>query len=736
MHRIQSLLGSAAAAAIVTSAFAAPPAEAQTNSDTPEPTAVDQVIVTATRRVEKLQDVPLSVTAISGDQVQQVGAVRLNDLAYQMPNVTILENSGAPTFTNVSIRGIEGRAGIYVDDVPISDSSGFNTYLIDIDRVEVLRGPQGTLFGTNTIAGTINTITKTPKNNYDVEGMLAYGDYNQFQAAGLVSGPIVPDKLYASIAASYRSRDGFETNLYNGKNVNNDNGFGLRAKLRFTPTEHLDATLSFDTDYTDVAPYYYKLTHVLLPGPAPVALDPNIYDRTVDEGPQQNSSTRRIYGGSLNIKYDVNGYTLTSITGTRWTTYSLDRDINYTPPNTLYGTYNGHFEQTSQEFRITSPDSGQFNWLAGFFYLGTKNDIGTGTIVEPNYVIAPGETVGMLQALGALPNPYIFGATDSTTHDTSYAGYVNASYKITPQLKLQAGLRYTSEQIRSMIGPPATNYATTEHNVSPSVSLTYAITPNANAYATVSQGWYRGGFNTQSNVVNFGSPQFKPEQLTNYEIGFKTSWLDHRLVADVAAFYMDYSNLQVTQGFVEDNVEVTTTTNAAKTAIKGVELEVDALPVEGLTLTGRFGYVDARYDSYANAPTFTLQGEQLLNDSGQSLPYAPNYSASFIGRYERPIFSGWKGWIGGDVGYKSQYMLNSGPAAEVPFFVVQPSTLLDINAGVETEDGRWSIGVYGRNLTNDQYKVGLDITSYQGALVEADQFSDPTTVLVELRFKY
>lgn len=727
----QHLLESVAATALLAAALVATPAMAQ--SDQAGPAQVEEVVVTATRRSESLQDVPLSITAIGAEEIRQTGSVRFNDLSYSLPNVAILENSGAPSFTNVSIRGINGRAGIYVDDVPIGESSGFNTYLIDVDRVEVLRGPQGTLFGNNTLAGTIHTITRKPGDDFQAEGLIAAGDYNQINVAGLVSGPLIDGKLSGSIAATYRDREGF-TAIRGGGRGNDDNGFGARAKLRFTPNDQFDAVLSVDTDYTNISPYYYKLTRQLTPGAGPVALDPDIHNDIVEAGPQTNKSSRRIYGGSLNVSYDLGGYALTSVTAARKTTYGLARDGDYSALNKLYLSLDSTFEQTSQEFRITSPDEGRFTWLAGAFYFRTVSKSDGQTLVGPDYEAGGGLTVGDLQALGLAPDPYIIPTPASETTDTSYALYASAAYEITPQLKIQGGLRYSSEEIETEI-VPAQSFSTTDDNLSPSLSLTYQPTDDINLYGTVSQGWYRGGFNT-SAVIVIGERAFKPEQLTNYELGIKSYWFDRRLLVNAALFYMDYTDLQRTQSFIIAGSPVSTTTNAASTTVKGFELELQARPIEGLSLTARYGYQDAKYDSYPNAPTFTATGPQVLDLSGTDLPFAPRHSASFIGRYEWSVASGFRAWIGGDVGYKSRYQLNSGPVSLVPFFVVEPSTLVNLNIGVETEDGRWSLGLYARNITDERYKTGLDITTINGANVEADQFSDPSTVLVEARFKF
>lgn len=726
------LLGTAALAAAILPAITSSPVWAQ-STESKSSTQVSEVIVTATRRSEKLQDVPLSVTAVGADELKQTGAVRFSDVTYTVPNVTIIQNSGAPSFINVSIRGINGRAGIYVDDVPIGEASGFNTYLIDVDRVEVLRGPQGTLFGTNTLAGTINTLTRKPGKTLEALGVVSAGNYGQINAAAMVSGPLISDVLSGSFAATYRDRDGF-SKIRTGGTANDDNGFGARAKLRFTPNDQLDATLSIDTDYTNVSPYYYKLTNQLTAGAGPVALDPNIHDDIVEGGPQRNKSARRINGASLNVTYDLSGYTLTSITGSRQTHYGLARDADYTAFNRLFSSSTKSFQQTSQEFRIASPDHERFTWLAGAFYFWSKAKTNGSTLVGPDYVISPGVTAGMLQAAGQLPNPYIIPSTNNTTTDTSYAAYGSANYAITDQLKVQAGLRYTSEDIDTLI-KPATHFSKTEHNLSPSLSVTYKASEDVNLYGTVSQGWYRGGFNTQA-VITVGDRAFRPEKLINYELGVKSYWFDRRLLANAAVFYMDYSNLQRTQGFLINGAQVSTTTNAASTTVKGVELELQARPIEGLSLTARYGYQDASYASYKNAPTFTATGPQTLDLSGTSLPFAPKTSASLIGRYELPIGKGWRAWIAGDVGYKSAYQLNSGPVSLVPFFVVKPTTLVDLNLGVETEDGRWSVGLYGRNIGDERYKTGLDIATINGASIEADQFSDPATYLVEVRFKY
>ena len=488
------------------------PATAQTAS-APDATGIEEIIVTATRRETRLIDTPASIAVISPEYLERTGTINFRDLGFSVPNFSLNENSNSPILSDISIRGIggAGRVGYYVDDVLVGTSAGFNQNLVDIARVEFLRGPQGVAFGRNTLAGAINIVTKTPSlDKSSGFGAVGYGNYNNIQGQGSVTGPLVPGKIGLKIAGSYRSRDGYDR-IRSGGRGNDDDGFLIRAGLLFKVANGLDLAVNYTHGEDRASAFYLDayddlpaspnpgdcsaagLTAGLGAGLPPVAAlfancsadgypsgnfaaaDGNPYDRVLDAGPQRNHSTRNTDVISGKLTFDREGVRFTSISAYTDIRYDLQRDQDYTPADSGYGIFPNQFSSFSQEVRVGSSDQGRFDWLIGAYYYSEANDSDNLVTLGRDFRLSRGIVYGLILAgvpsptreflalqlggqtigtiAGALGLPpelqqaYFFSANRSRTE--SLSGYGTATYRITDRLSASAGVRWTSERLQS-----------------------------------------------------------------------------------------------------------------------------------------------------------------------------------------------------------------------------------------------------------------------------------------------
>lgn len=701
---------------------------------------LEEIVVTATRRSESIQDVPISMTAMTAQELGRTGRTRFLDIAFSAPNVTMLSFGGSTQFTNVSIRGIQERASVYVDDVLIGHRSGYNASFIDVDRIEVLRGPQGTLFGRNSIAGAINTITSQPDEDFSVLTDLTVGTYDLRQARGAVSGPLVDEKLFASLSAVYRERSGYDRIRSKGWRGNSEYSMGARVKLRFVPTDSFAATLSAEAGYDNPRPYYFDAFRDATATATAAQQDGDFFDRVVDAGPQRNKSPRRVYSTSLRGEYSFDGgMTLTSITAGRWSDGDNQYDVDFSPADGRFVHQPTHYQQFSQELRLSSASDARLTWLLGAFYFHDRLEGVTNIHVGPDFRYAPPRTVRELFEAGELSVSSFDTFNRQWPSVDSKAVFGSATYAATDALSVTAGLRYTTEDLSLAVKSDSTpagfanrpfeRFSKTEDNLSPTLSVNYKFTPDLLAYGTVSRGWQSGGFNTAPTIV-IGGREFKPEKATNYEVGLKSTLWDRRLVANAAVFYMDYANLQRGQFFLVGSNLVQTTTNAAEASVRGAELDLTARAAPGLDLSLRLGYQDAQYDKYPNAPVQTETGGSAIVDlTEKPLPMAPKYTASVGAQYARPLSSATDLRLGMQYEYRAEYLLANNPPA---LFREDSVQQLQLSIGVAASDERWSLLLRGRNLTGDVYKTNVFIADG----TQWATLSDPETAELEFSARF
>ena len=768
--------------------LAAAPVAAQSGSGQAAADGGDDIVVTALRRETALQDVPISIAVVNAETIQQQAIDDFFDLALRVPNVAIFENNNLSGRTGVTIRGIPGRAGIFVDDVFVGDNSAVNTLLVDVERVEVLRGPQATLFGRNSISGAINTITRKPGDEFFAQGRARYGSYNETYLAGAVGAPIVKDLLSAKVSGAYRQNDGFDRER-NGDRVNGDDGWAVMGQVRFTPSSAIDILVSADyskdnnrTGYSDAVADYS-----INGAPGRTFLnaqrDGDPFDRVVPERSARNNQSREIWGVSGTVDFDVGFATLKSITAYREVDFLFQRDGDNTEFDIITGTQPVDYHQFSQELRLVSKPSDSFEWLVGAYYFKDKRTSRDSNFLGEDWIIAtvpplaplapplvPGGTPGVvtigrlfasptLQNIIGIRPPTPFLGTQETFDETeieSYAFFGSATWKITPQLELTGGLRYTQEKVDGAYGRNVNGFITNfvppiarqelssgwDGEWSPMASLVYRPVDNVTLYATYSTGFRSGGFNLAPAAVNPPADdaerrRFLPETVTNYEVGVKSTLLEGTLYANASVFYMEYQDFQRSFYRIDPVTGAQVQTFNAEASMRGFELELTATPSPWLTIVAGYGYQDSKYGDYADAPVQSYlvpnpPGRLLTTDlTGDQLPFAPRHSMNLSAVANVPVGDGFRIIGGPDMQFRSSYPVADG----IDAIRVVPDTL-QLNAFISfgDADGKWQLTGRVRNLTNEVYLTGLDYNNFVGTVYQG--LSAPRTFAIEASFRF
>ena len=551
---------------------------------------MEAITVTANKMEENPQEIPMSITALDEIEILDRSIEQTEDIFQRMPNMHLTKMGPLGTSESIaSVRGITSFMtggsvfGFFVDDV-FYPSSDIN--LVDVQRIEVLRGPQGTLYGKNTEAGVINIITKAPENEWGGDIALSYGNYNTMQATLAGGGALVDDRLFLRLAGQFSGSDGYFTNTVDDDDqVNEGKTYDGRISLRYTPSEKLTTDLkvnlqSYDTNYAEFSSF-----DKVMDGDFDISVnDPGFVDKD-------------FANGSLKIAYDMQHVRLTSITTALNDDSTYSNDVDFTAYDMLGFDAGTDRSLYTQELRMNSISASPLKWTAGAYFYTGKDDQ---TIIFDMKPYA----VKLEQ----------YGDTDST----GMAVFGQADYSLN-RLVITAGLRYEHEEKDfdyewkggDLVGYSSCTGSSEEdfYALLPKLVFTYRLTDNFRPYASIARGFKSGGFNLSSAP----GEAYDSEYTWNYEVGFKSELLDNKLQLNIALFYIDWEDLQVEQPSYPDYI----VKNAAEATSKGAELELSIRPVTGLEIYGGVGYVDATFDEY------TLDG---VDYSGKDIPNAPSHT--------------------------------------------------------------------------------------------------------------
>lgn len=682
-----------------------PTAEKTTQASNKKPLRLEPVVVTAEKRSENVQEIPSSISVITDIQITDSGITDIEELSALTPNLFI-SNWGTRGNSFIFIRGIgainnDPAVGYYVDDVNYMDSRIFDSKLYEIERIEVLRGPQGTLYGRNSLGGIINIHTKKPGNEVEAGTTQRFGNYNLYETDLYLRTPILEDKLFLGLAGNYQYREGYSYNNFLDEDGDSLRGLNGRAHLRWMPSQKLDALFILEGDRINDGAY--PVTNL-----SEVKHDPHRFSHDVS-----GSDKRDSFGTSLRVKYDADALTFTSITGYRHFDDRAHNDQDFTPMPLATAKENLHDSQVSQEFRFASPkNNGNWKWIGGLYGFYHERD--------DNLVLdyAPGVV---------MPGIGITTDTDSVVDTSGGAAFGQATYTLFDSLELSAGLRYDYERAaldykNKTNGFEDSNFSDSLNNSSllPKFQVAYHWTDNIMTYASVSRGYRSGGFNT--SFLNADDRSFDPEYSWNYEIGTKTSWFKNRLNLNLTGFYIVLDDQQVTITLPNANSVVR---NAGESHNIGFEVEGTALLFEGLTAEANFGYTYAEFKKYQDG----------MNDyKGNRAPFAPLYTYFGALQYRRPLIDDFKYlWNTGSLDlFVRAEVQGTGPLYwDVANNIEQdPYELFNFRIGFETE--HFDLIAWCRNAFDKKYaKVAFD--SGMGPLGQA---GDPQTFGLTLRARF
>ncbi len=771
--------GAIAALAVAAPAFAQPvpeqPEEAQPVAETEDGT----IIVTARRTAESLQTVPGSVSAFDEQALERIQAQDTTGLQGAVPNLNIVQGRGSSNATNIFIRGIgqpdalqtfDPAVGVYVDDVYISRIRGTQLDLLDLERIEVLRGPQGTLYGKNTIGGAIKLISRRPGDVLRANAAVNIGTYDQFDVRGSVSGPLT-ETLSAGVAALYSRRDGFVEDRALDREYNDKDTLAARGSLAFTPAPNFrfDVALDYSRDNAamSVGAPINDLHYLTLFAPAnnlrlPLERDPEDYDFTARTSPGLPNSTKlRHWGVSGRAEWDLSpAVTLRSITAYRELETDDYIDIDATQLE-LGDVFVGVDQnQVSQEFQLAY-DSGPLQAIAGLYYLQenitSHQEAYADDLVDLSFLraVAPFLPTPIPEFLiGPSDFPTFLRTVDDDLQTDSYAAYVNASYSITEALRISAGIRFTREEkdyfrttstfssspILNSVAPFVFERADSWEDVSPMASIDYQIDPETMVYFRVAKGFKSGGFNGRANTAGEAST-YEPEKVLSYEAGLKTRIASQLRIA-AAVFHNDYKDFQArVSGMDIDPVTgipapTLGVLNAGELRIRGAELEAAWTPVPRLLIDAQIGYLDAEYKEFADARFTNFNGSRAF----QTPAFAPDWTLRLGSQYSFDLGASGELLVGGQVRHRSSHALavDSTPVnSDQPIEGLFEDGYTLVDARIEWQDpsDRFTVGVYGQNLFDEVYKTdGQEFSSIGN--IRTVYFGAPRTVYLRLTARY
>ncbi len=743
-------------AAETTAQAAVEPAAPDASAATDDEGSNEEIVVTARRTEESLQRVPSSISAFNERTLDQIQASDTTGLQGAVPNLNIVQGRGSSNATNVFIRGIgqpdalqtfDPAVGVYVDDVYLSRIRGNQLDLLDLERIEVLRGPQGTLYGKNTIGGAIKFVSRKPGQDFRATGSIALGSYDQFDLKGAASGPIT-DTLAAGFAVIRSKRDGFVKDSFRSERYNDKDSVGGRGAIAFTPSDKIRLDLTADYSHDDASLNVGRPVNNL----TTITGVPIVVADTVNSGSKYNwrgrttpglpNSTKLTHWGtSATLAVDLtDALTVKSITAYRnlKTDDYIDIDATQFEIGDVFVGVRQH--QTSQEFQLTYSGD-RLSGVAGLYYLDER--------VKSHQEAYADDFLG-----AAFFNSPFLRTIDDSLKTKSYAAYANASFEIIDNVRLSAGLRYTREtkdyfrttstffgllpafNSTYVFTPPRGKWTDT----SPMASIDWQALPDLMLYARVSKGFKSGGFNGRANTPG-ESTEYDPEKALSYEAGFK-SRIGNQLTLNGSVFTTSYKDFQARVSGVDDD-PVTgvpspklSVLNAGKLRISGAELEASWTPITGLLLDTQIGYLNADYKEFDDVRFTSFGGSRAF----QTPAFAPKWTARFGAQYAFDLGNAGGITIGGQTRYKSRTALavdntlvNSD--VEIDGLFQKGYWFHDARIVYETANKHFALGLYGNNLSDKAYKTDAQEFSSVGN-IRTVYYGAPRTVTLRFTARY
>ena len=719
------------------------------------PEGLEEVVVTAQKRKENLQEVPISITALSETALTDNNLHSIQDLAGYVPSL-VVTNSVSYGLAPISIRGVGGPSGggslfndepvaVYVDGVYVSALGQSISDILDVQSLEVLRGPQGTLYGRNSTAGAILIGSNRPTTTFEGYAKVGYDSQDNFRSSAAMSGPLIGDTLLARLAVGYHDGGNFATNSVNGEKIGGSTDLNGRLTLEYRPSEDFRLDIIGDASESKAKPFTIALGSVfpVNAGPAfgtlyagnPYAIRSDLNsvlrdNRTYLDTPQFTDTDSADLTVLANA--DLGWATLDSITGFRHFNVRGAQDGDGLTTLTPLDTNSTHqiADNWSEELRLTSPSGRAFRWVGGLYYEHQENN---DQIVIDSYQGGPPVFSPHFVPQGAAAGTSAsFGGTQSLN---DYAVFLDANYDLTDQLTLTAGGRYGYETkdvaLRQLVttlvptavaGPvlasgvcPAPGIPCTDStsNFSPRAVLNYKLTGESLLYASYSKGFNSGGFNsfgtiaTAANTDPANPLETRSESISAYEIGSKNEFFDRRLRFNLDGFYYDYSNLQIRQAVYTGGVSVV---NVPRAEVKGIEAETTLVPFPNLTLRLNGTYLDAdlKSGSLSAIPLSTgtiLYGQSLTitpqDIAGNRMARAPRWEIYTAADYNHDLAGGVLK-LGANLRYQSSEFFSEVNQQSNAYRSTAWRTV-DLHATFASDDGRWEAALFGQNIFDNRH---------------------------------
>jgi len=702
---------------------------------------LEEVVVTAQKRAESMQEVPIAMTAVTGDAIANQNITNISGLQNAIPNVQINTFSNSPDSAVFTIRGVGVNdadpyvgttVSVVVDGVVVGVNTAALLSLFDIERVEILRGPQGTLFGANTTGGVINVVTKQPTGDYSGEAQITVGNYGRLDANVAVNFPIT-DNLAGKVSILHTGHDGFFKNTLNGADLGGRDITSLRGYLQYTSGNY-DATLIGE---------YVRSRNGSQPGvsfaePGMVFHIPGYNDtgrirhrRGLSAGvPDQND--RDTYSLTLTQNITTGWGDVVSITNYREYDHDLYSDDDATELQLLHTRRQTEHYQISQELRTTFDLTEDLQLLVGGFAFYQDYELKQDGVLD-----------GFMPGLGQ----------PQTQEQRNWSGSLFAQmyWDLTDRLRFQAGLRYTHEDTKGTsttantmspdgspgsfndpIIPGSLVVASGDKswdNVGGKIGLDYQLTDSSMLYGYYARGFKSGGFVGRIIIPEDIGP-FDTEYLDTIEVGIKSDLFDNRVRLNLALFYNEYDDMQVTQNItLPSGANSASIVNAGEATSQGAELELTALLTDHLTFNMGLAYLDAKYEDYETLVSDGLGGLVPVNFKGNHLMNAPRWSGNANATYEIPMGPGHAKFFLQMTHSSPKYTAFTG----LPQEKIGDITLVNANVSWTPDDERWSIGLYGRNLTDKTYYGQV---LYLSGVVALASVADPREYGVDFKYRW
>ncbi len=673
--------------------------------------SLEEVVVTAQKREQSLQDVPIAITAFGEDDLKRLNASDMSDLQYSTPNLTISTNG--KNIPRVGLRGIsdysrnpgyDNRVSVYVDGMYAGRSAVANQSTLDIQRVEVLRGPQGTLFGKNTVAGAISLTTKKPEDAFMASIKVDAGNYDYQSLSSMINGALIDEKLYAKLMLSDTQRDGFKENLFDGKDLNGLDNQAARLQLRwlldngevnFYAEKSKDVTDSIGSE---------ALKDSVAPLPYEVSLDSDVVESVETKG----------YG--VNVDYTLpNDFELTSITGYRHSDAYYINDEDYSVFDVARSLTAEESEHFSQEFRLSSPLHDKYDYVLGLYAFDQTNE-------------SQSAAIG-----GALfPNPNTSVSVPAEVNVESFAAFIHGNYRINEQWELTGGLRYTYEtkELKYSITDTTglfTNGSLDDdrraEDLSPKLGVNYYVNEDVMLYGGYSRGFKSGGWNVDF-IPTFETIAFDDEKVDAFELGIKSTLSDGRVRFNAAVYSANYSDFQVFQFLpLTGGGTLLSITNAGEVTAEGFEADINWAMTERLTLWAAYGYTDTSFDEFKDG------GGIGVDYDGNQAPDAPKETYSVGLEYRQPIGDLAELVASADYSFRDEFYTNPN---NLDANKVGDYDMINARVGLESVDETWSIYAWVKNAADADDLTDSSV-SFLG--IDRGNYLQPRTYGVSVEYR-